>query len=280
MTDPKTDPIAYWREGAAIVEACLTKALKADPSDAPFPLAGREAAIWHEAQASAYQHALEMMGPPTEGRTTTGSRVASRGGSAEPELVSYVSDRPGIGVEVEVRDDESLLHRALADRQASGATATPISSDVQPTPKSRWLAAAKSSPRLGSRGILRLVARDSGMVHGHVDYRSCYLSANDDWYQNDGEFLISSGEAATWWTSLDIVNDGPAWHTPADRPPVGQPVLIRRSSGYRTYPVQAMSAIWTGRYWKTLQGDNLGDSGDQPIGWISYDQFEQAPPLR
>lgn len=52
----------YWREGTAIVEEALEKSLKADPLDAPFPLMDDDARLWHQAQAVAYQHALEMMG--------------------------------------------------------------------------------------------------------------------------------------------------------------------------------------------------------------------------
>jgi hypothetical protein len=67
--DGEVEAMDYWKEGAAIVEACLAKAQKADPSDAPMPLVGKKAALWHRAQAEAYRHALEMMAPPgTEGR--------------------------------------------------------------------------------------------------------------------------------------------------------------------------------------------------------------------
>lgn len=59
------DPLIYWLNGAAIIEEYLKVAIAENPADAPFPLVGREAAIWHEAQADAYRHALEMMGPPT-----------------------------------------------------------------------------------------------------------------------------------------------------------------------------------------------------------------------
>lgn len=55
--------IAYWKQGAALIEACLAKAVAADPRDAPMPLAGDDAALWHRAQAEAYRHCLEMMGP-------------------------------------------------------------------------------------------------------------------------------------------------------------------------------------------------------------------------
>lgn len=44
-----------------ILEAKLKTALKANPADAPFGLDAEQAAIWHQAQASAYQHALEML---------------------------------------------------------------------------------------------------------------------------------------------------------------------------------------------------------------------------
>jgi hypothetical protein len=47
--------------GREIIERALAVALKGDPNEAPFPLSPDEAAIWHQAQASAYQHALEMM---------------------------------------------------------------------------------------------------------------------------------------------------------------------------------------------------------------------------
>lgn len=59
-----TDPITYWREGAEIIENCLQRAIEADPANVPFPLTGDLAKVWHMAQAVAYQHALEMMGPP------------------------------------------------------------------------------------------------------------------------------------------------------------------------------------------------------------------------
>jgi hypothetical protein len=62
--------LAYCAQGAKIIEAALAKAQRADPTDAPFGLFGEEAALWHRAQAEAYQHALEMMAPasadPTE----------------------------------------------------------------------------------------------------------------------------------------------------------------------------------------------------------------------
>lgn len=44
-----------------ILEEKLATALKADPADAPFGLDADAAEIWHRAQASAYQHALEML---------------------------------------------------------------------------------------------------------------------------------------------------------------------------------------------------------------------------
>lgn len=47
-------------EGLDVIERNLNVAQKADPSDAPFPLVGKEATLWHKASASAYQHALEM----------------------------------------------------------------------------------------------------------------------------------------------------------------------------------------------------------------------------
>lgn len=58
--------VEYWKRGTEVVEKALEKALKADPKDAPFPLTGEEARIWHQASADAYQHALEMMGVPKD----------------------------------------------------------------------------------------------------------------------------------------------------------------------------------------------------------------------
>lgn len=58
--------LKYWRDGAAIIEKCLLAAEVADPLDVPFPLTGADAKRWHEAQRSAYQYALDMMGPPTD----------------------------------------------------------------------------------------------------------------------------------------------------------------------------------------------------------------------
>lgn len=46
----------------SILERSLERAVTADPADAPFGLSVDEARIWHMAQASAYQHALEMLG--------------------------------------------------------------------------------------------------------------------------------------------------------------------------------------------------------------------------
>lgn len=48
--------------GLAIVEKHFQIATKADFADAPFPLDPSQAHIWHQATASAYQHALEMCG--------------------------------------------------------------------------------------------------------------------------------------------------------------------------------------------------------------------------
>lgn len=44
-----------------ILEACLSKAVRADHQDAPFPMDATQAKIWHDAQANAYRHALEML---------------------------------------------------------------------------------------------------------------------------------------------------------------------------------------------------------------------------
>jgi hypothetical protein len=63
--DPQT-LIAYWQHGQQIVERCMEKAQQANPADAPMPLVGDEAALWHRAQMEAYRHCLEMMGYPTE----------------------------------------------------------------------------------------------------------------------------------------------------------------------------------------------------------------------
>ena len=46
----------------SILERSLEKALAAESVYAPFGLSVEEARIWHMAQASAYQRALEMMG--------------------------------------------------------------------------------------------------------------------------------------------------------------------------------------------------------------------------
>lgn len=47
-------------EGLDIIERKLTEADAADPADAPFPLVGEQANLWHRATASAYLHAVEM----------------------------------------------------------------------------------------------------------------------------------------------------------------------------------------------------------------------------
>lgn len=52
----------YWREGTELIETCLARAEKADPLDAPMPLTGNDAKLWHTAQMEAYRHALEIMG--------------------------------------------------------------------------------------------------------------------------------------------------------------------------------------------------------------------------
>lgn len=57
--------LQYWVDGSAIIEKCLTRATDAAHEDAPFGMGDADARIWHEAQANAYQHALEMMGVPT-----------------------------------------------------------------------------------------------------------------------------------------------------------------------------------------------------------------------
>lgn len=60
--------VAYWLAGTEIVEKRLAKAAAADPSGAPMPLHGRDAELWHAAQADAYRDALEMMGVPQAAR--------------------------------------------------------------------------------------------------------------------------------------------------------------------------------------------------------------------
>lgn len=44
-----------------ILERCLAVASTGEWKDAPFPLNRSQAALWHRAQAEAYQHALEML---------------------------------------------------------------------------------------------------------------------------------------------------------------------------------------------------------------------------
>lgn len=67
MKDILGDPLSllvYWTDGANIIKQCLAKAVRAEHADAPFPMDAEQAALWHRAQAEAYRHALEMMGPP------------------------------------------------------------------------------------------------------------------------------------------------------------------------------------------------------------------------
>lgn len=47
--------------GCDVLEHKLAAVSSGDMSQAPFPLVGREAEIWLQASASAYQHALEML---------------------------------------------------------------------------------------------------------------------------------------------------------------------------------------------------------------------------
>lgn len=54
----------YWNAGTEIIEKCLADAIRAYTNDVPIPLVGEQAKLWHMASASAYQHALEMMGKP------------------------------------------------------------------------------------------------------------------------------------------------------------------------------------------------------------------------
>lgn len=46
--------------GLDVAERNLAVAVQGKHEDAPFPLDENEAKLWHRAQASAYQHALEM----------------------------------------------------------------------------------------------------------------------------------------------------------------------------------------------------------------------------
>jgi hypothetical protein len=54
-----TDPT-----GCSIIEAAFQRAQKANPADVPFGIFPEEADLYHVAQASAYQYALEMMDCP------------------------------------------------------------------------------------------------------------------------------------------------------------------------------------------------------------------------
>lgn len=81
--DPKT-LIAYWQHGQNIVERCLEKAQRAHPADAPMPLVGDEAALWHRAQMEAYRHCLEMMGYPTEADEALLQRIVAGSPTALP----------------------------------------------------------------------------------------------------------------------------------------------------------------------------------------------------
>jgi GNAT superfamily N-acetyltransferase len=47
--------------GIALVENALVTATRASPTDAPFPLVGEEARIYHEGTTAAYVHSLEMV---------------------------------------------------------------------------------------------------------------------------------------------------------------------------------------------------------------------------
>jgi len=47
--------------GLAIIEECLTVAVKAEHANAPFPLDASQAELWHRAQMEAYRHTLEMI---------------------------------------------------------------------------------------------------------------------------------------------------------------------------------------------------------------------------
>lgn len=47
--------------GLKVLEKNLAKAVEANPHEAPFPLVGEQATLWHRATAEAYRHALEMV---------------------------------------------------------------------------------------------------------------------------------------------------------------------------------------------------------------------------
>lgn len=49
-----------------LFEMALTRAIAADPLDAPFPLSQEQASIWHQARASAFQWVLEMLPSETD----------------------------------------------------------------------------------------------------------------------------------------------------------------------------------------------------------------------
>src|SRR3546814_18498092 len=82
MADPQT-LIAYWKHGQQIVERCLEKAQQANNADAPMPLVGEEAAIWHRAQMEAYRNCAEMMGYTSEADEAMLKRTIA--GSPRPE---------------------------------------------------------------------------------------------------------------------------------------------------------------------------------------------------
>jgi hypothetical protein len=48
-----------------ILEKCLRVAIEAKHEDAPFGMDEEEAALWHQARVSSYQHALELIGGKT-----------------------------------------------------------------------------------------------------------------------------------------------------------------------------------------------------------------------
>src|SRR3546814_17092648 len=96
MADPQT-LIAYWQHGQQIVERCLEKAQQANPADAPMPLVGAEAALWHRAQMEAYRHCLEMMGYPTEADEAVLNRIIAGSPPTLPAAAQLRSEERRVG---------------------------------------------------------------------------------------------------------------------------------------------------------------------------------------
>lgn len=97
------DAIRGWKEGADVIEGCLAKAVRAEHSDAPFPLDEAQAKLWHQAQAEAYRHALEMMAPSGHEPGRTEALVTRRGGAADGGDLGPFGG-PGVGKSMAVRN--------------------------------------------------------------------------------------------------------------------------------------------------------------------------------